>query len=246
MSIRAQRAAAPGAARAGRRAGRAQRPTARSVIRSPQPLGAYPDKLTRAAGALGQGRARSRVPRPARRRTALAQAELRAGADAGAAHRRRRCCGASFRPSGRSRSSPATTSSMRCSALAAMIVGIPYAPISPAYSLMSSDFGKLRAIVDLLTPGLVFAGDGRPFARAIEATGAERCRDRRHAQSAGGPARRRCSPTSSAPKLTPAVDCRAGQGRARHDREIPVHLRLDRQSRRASSTPTACCARTRR
>jgi feruloyl-CoA synthase len=55
-------------------------------------------------------------------------------------------------------------------ALAAMYVGIPYAPISPAYSLMSSDFGKLRAIVDLLTPGLVFANDGGPFARAIYAT----------------------------------------------------------------------------
>jgi len=55
-------------------------------------------------------------------------------------------------------------------ALAAMYVGIPYAPISPAYSLMSSDFGKLRAILGLLTPGLVFAGDGRPFARALYAT----------------------------------------------------------------------------
>lgn len=53
--------------------------------------------------------------------------------------------------------------------LAAMYVGIPYAPISPAYSLMSSDFGKLRAIVDLLTPGLVFANDGGPFARALYA-----------------------------------------------------------------------------
>jgi feruloyl-CoA synthase len=55
-------------------------------------------------------------------------------------------------------------------ALAAMYVGIPYAPVSPAYSLMSSDFGKLRMIVDLLTPGLVFAADGGPFARALYAT----------------------------------------------------------------------------
>jgi feruloyl-CoA synthase len=55
-------------------------------------------------------------------------------------------------------------------ALAAMNVGIPYAPISAAYSLLSSDFGKLRAIIDLLTPGLVFANDGRPFARALYAT----------------------------------------------------------------------------
>ncbi|HEY2755068.1 MAG TPA: feruloyl-CoA synthase [Pseudolabrys sp.] len=54
--------------------------------------------------------------------------------------------------------------------LAAMYVGIPYAPISPAYSLMSSDFGKLRSILDLLTPGMVFANDGLPFARALYAT----------------------------------------------------------------------------
>ena len=53
--------------------------------------------------------------------------------------------------------------------LAAMHVGVPYAPISPAYSLMSSDFGKLRSIVELLTPGLVFVNDGKPFARAIDA-----------------------------------------------------------------------------
>jgi feruloyl-CoA synthase len=54
-------------------------------------------------------------------------------------------------------------------ALAAMYVGIPYAPISPAYSLMSSDFGKLHMIMDLLTPGLVFAADGQAFGRAIAA-----------------------------------------------------------------------------
>ena len=54
--------------------------------------------------------------------------------------------------------------------LAAMLVGVPFTPISPAYSLLSSDFGKLRAILDLLTPGLVFANDGLPFARALYAT----------------------------------------------------------------------------
>jgi feruloyl-CoA synthase len=52
--------------------------------------------------------------------------------------------------------------------LAANYVGIPYAPISPAYSLISSDFGKLRHIFDLLTPGLVFAASAQ-YARAIEA-----------------------------------------------------------------------------
>ena len=54
--------------------------------------------------------------------------------------------------------------------LAAVHVGIPHAPISPAYSLVSTDFEKLRQIVKLLTPGLVFAHDGAAFARAIEAT----------------------------------------------------------------------------
>src|SRR6187397_1440863 len=53
--------------------------------------------------------------------------------------------------------------------LAANYVGIPYAPISPAYSLISSDFGKLKHIFNLLTPGLVFACNAQ-FARAIEAT----------------------------------------------------------------------------
>src|SRR5215203_918311 len=50
-------------------------------------------------------------------------------------------------------------------ALAAMMIGVPYAPISVPYSLMSSDFGKLKSIVETLTPGLVYATDGRAFAR---------------------------------------------------------------------------------
>jgi len=54
--------------------------------------------------------------------------------------------------------------------LAAMHVGIPYAPISVPYSLVSQDFKKLKTIIDILTPGLVFAADGTAFARAIAAT----------------------------------------------------------------------------
>src|SRR6202045_4461227 len=53
--------------------------------------------------------------------------------------------------------------------LAAMHVGIPYAPISVPYSLLSQDFGKLKAIIDILSPGLVFAANGAAFARAIAA-----------------------------------------------------------------------------
>jgi len=53
--------------------------------------------------------------------------------------------------------------------LSAMMIGVPYAPISVPYSLMSSDFGKLKSIVANLTPALVFASDGKVFARAFEA-----------------------------------------------------------------------------
>src|SRR5262249_31393973 len=51
---------------------------------------------------------------------------------------------------------------------AARMVGVPYAPISVPYSLMSSDFGKLKSIIEVLNPGLVFAADGKLFARAID------------------------------------------------------------------------------
>ncbi len=53
--------------------------------------------------------------------------------------------------------------------LAAIWVGIPYSPISPAYSLVSTDFGKLKHIAKLLTPGMVYASDGAKFAPAIKA-----------------------------------------------------------------------------
>ena len=51
--------------------------------------------------------------------------------------------------------------------LGALWVGVPFAPISPAYATLSSDFGKLRHILATLTPGAVYASDGALFARAI-------------------------------------------------------------------------------
>src|ERR1035437_5629209 len=54
-------------------------------------------------------------------------------------------------------------------ALAALHVGIPYAPISPAYSIISQDHERLRFICRLLTPGLVFACHGERYAKAIRA-----------------------------------------------------------------------------
>jgi feruloyl-CoA synthase len=53
--------------------------------------------------------------------------------------------------------------------MAGQHVGIPAAPISPAYSLVSKDFGKLKHTFKIVTPGLVFASDGVRYAPAIEA-----------------------------------------------------------------------------
>lgn len=54
-------------------------------------------------------------------------------------------------------------------ALAAMHVGIPYVPISTAYSLMSKDHQKLRGVFALLQPGMVFVEDGQRYAAALAA-----------------------------------------------------------------------------
>jgi feruloyl-CoA synthase len=53
--------------------------------------------------------------------------------------------------------------------LAAMYVGVPAVPVSPAYSLMSDDFGKLRYVVDLIQPALIFVASGKAFAQALGA-----------------------------------------------------------------------------
>ena len=52
-------------------------------------------------------------------------------------------------------------------AFGALYAGIPYAPVSPAYSLVSKDYGKLGYLMKLLTPGLVFVDDGDVFADAV-------------------------------------------------------------------------------
>jgi feruloyl-CoA synthase len=52
-------------------------------------------------------------------------------------------------------------------AFGALYAGIPFCPVSPAYSLISKDFGKLGFLMKLLTPGLVFADDAARFAGAL-------------------------------------------------------------------------------
>jgi feruloyl-CoA synthase len=56
---------------------------------------------------------------------------------------------------------------------ACFYVGIPYAPVSPAYSLVSKDHGKLRGIASTLRPGAIFADDGQAFAPACAAIATE-------------------------------------------------------------------------
>jgi feruloyl-CoA synthase len=53
--------------------------------------------------------------------------------------------------------------------LAAMYIGVPVAPISTAYSLVATDYAKVAHIERLMTPGLVFAADGKRFEKVIRA-----------------------------------------------------------------------------
>jgi len=54
-------------------------------------------------------------------------------------------------------------------ALAAMHVGVPAASSSPAYSLVSRDFDKLKRMVALLDPGAIYVANEKPFSSALAA-----------------------------------------------------------------------------
>src|SRR3954454_25286996 len=47
--------------------------------------------------------------------------------------------------------------------LGGFLAGVPVVPVSPAYSLMSQDYGKVKHIAALVKPGLVYAADAAPF-----------------------------------------------------------------------------------
>jgi len=53
--------------------------------------------------------------------------------------------------------------------LAAMHVGIAVVPISTAYSLVSRDHARLRAIIDQVRPGLIYAADVERYGPAVSA-----------------------------------------------------------------------------
>jgi len=52
-------------------------------------------------------------------------------------------------------------------ALACMYIGVTYAPISPAYSLVSAELSTLRYLFERVRPALVFARDANKFQRAL-------------------------------------------------------------------------------
>ncbi len=54
-------------------------------------------------------------------------------------------------------------------ALGCLVAGVPFVPTSPPYSLISTDYSKLRHVLDTVTPGMVFAADGARYGKAIQA-----------------------------------------------------------------------------
>ena len=55
--------------------------------------------------------------------------------------------------------------------LGAFLAGVPICPVSPAYSLLSTDYGRLKHIHRLIEPALVFVDSYDAFAPALEALG---------------------------------------------------------------------------
>ncbi|MBX3678198.1 MAG: feruloyl-CoA synthase [Rhodocyclaceae bacterium] len=135
------------------------------VLRSPQPLQPY-------ARCLGEHL--ERWAREAPDRCFLAE---RAGAawrrlTFGEALAKARAIGAALLARGLSAERPALVLSDNAIdhallMLGAMHVGVPVAPVSPAYSLMSKDYAKVKAIAALLKPGLVYAADGARFSGVL-------------------------------------------------------------------------------
>lgn len=138
------------------------------LMRSPEQLSAYPDKLTEKI---------DHWARAAPQRTFMAQRDSKGEwrrlsyADL---QRDVRAIGQALLDRGLSAERPVAILSDNdlehvLLALAAQYVGVPSAAISPAYSLVSSDHAKLKHVLGLLKPGLVFAADGARYAAAINA-----------------------------------------------------------------------------
>lgn len=57
-------------------------------------------------------------------------------------------------------------------AMGALYVGVPYAPLSPQYSLTKGDYARLQGVLDSITPGMIYAADAAAFGPAIRAAAA--------------------------------------------------------------------------
>jgi feruloyl-CoA synthase len=57
-------------------------------------------------------------------------------------------------------------------AFASMYVGVPHAPVAPAYSLAVRDHTTIRRLTDSLDPALIFAADGLRFEAALDSLAA--------------------------------------------------------------------------
>jgi feruloyl-CoA synthase len=89
--------------------------------------------------------------------------------------------------------------------LGAMHVGVPVVPVSTAYARLSQDFGKLRYIFELVTPGLLYVDEVDRYAKALETIGATRLEI---VASRGNAGAARFTPFSTLTEVrpTPAVD----------------------------------------
>mgnify|MGYP000217455841 FL=1 len=53
--------------------------------------------------------------------------------------------------------------------LGCLIAGVPFVQTSPAYSLISQDYDKLRHVINTVTPGMLFASDAARYGKALQA-----------------------------------------------------------------------------
>ncbi|HVY86753.1 MAG TPA: feruloyl-CoA synthase [Caulobacterales bacterium] len=84
--------------------------------------------------------------------------------------------------------------------LAALWIGVPASPLSPAYALKATDFAKLTAVMEALAPGALYVADGARYGAALRAAAPARCQ----IVSGGAPVDARASIALHALKATTA------------------------------------------
>lgn len=149
-----------------------QRADGSLVLRSPQALGAYPANL---GSVLGQWAAT--VPE----RVFLAERDEHGGwrrLSYAAAARAAASVAQALIDRGLDQSRPVLVLSGNgvdhaLLMLGCFLAGVPICPVSPAYSLMSAEFGKVRYVRQLIDPAVVFVAAFEPFQPALAAIGLE-------------------------------------------------------------------------